>query len=57
MSLFEDQQDAWFANNCEGNIEDYLINGDTLDDYLPENNKNDIEGGDKDENNRHNNRS
>jgi len=23
MSFFEDQEDEWYANNCEGNIEDY----------------------------------
>jgi hypothetical protein len=23
MTYFEDQEDAWYANNCKGNIEDY----------------------------------
>jgi hypothetical protein len=23
MSYFEDQEEAWFANDCKGNIEDY----------------------------------
>jgi|GEM_PF-2360147 hypothetical protein len=23
MSYFEDQEDAWYANDCKGNIEDY----------------------------------
>src|ERR1700685_3143254 len=23
MTYFEDQEDAWFANNCKGRIEDY----------------------------------
>lgn len=23
MSYYEDQEEAWFANNCKGNIEDY----------------------------------
>lgn len=23
MTFFEIQEEAWFANNCQGNIEDY----------------------------------
>lgn len=44
MTFFEDQYDAWMANDCQGNIEDYdgseidvLVDEDTDEDDSREN--------------------
>lgn len=32
MSYYEDQENAWYANNCKGKIEDY--GPEEIDEYL-----------------------